>query len=82
MSKINKLIQRIRSQPADFEWRELVVLMRHLGFDEVQGDGSRVKYYHEDYDCMISLHKPDPSKVLKKYMIKRVVETLSRVGVL
>ena len=63
--------------PADFSWDELVRLLKNLGFQEIQGSGSRVKFYHQQRDRLIQLHKPHPAKILKRYMIKEILEILT-----
>ena len=78
MSKFEKLLQRLKSRPADFAWDELLSLLSKLGFKKLEGKGSRVKFYHHDLDCMIQLHKPHPQKVLKSYMLKEILEMLKR----
>jgi len=78
MARTKKLIQRLKSKPQDFTWQELVTLLSQLGFDQVQGGGSRVKFYHQRRDCLIQLHKPHPARILKHYAIKEVLDTLQR----
>ena len=82
MTKINKLIARIKSRPKDFGWHELTTLLNKLGFDELQGSGSRVKFYHEDEDCLIQLHKPHPTRILKPYAISEVLNILIIKGLI
>lgn len=78
MSKFEKLLQRLKSKPKDFTWDELLVLLSKLGFEKLEGSGSRVKFYHQNLDCMIQLHKPHPNKVLKLYALKEILEVLKR----
>lgn len=36
MSKMDKLIERLRTVPKDFTYEELVSLLKYLGFEEVK----------------------------------------------
>jgi hypothetical protein len=36
MSKIEKLIEKFKSNPTDFTWFELVKILNHLGYFEKQ----------------------------------------------
>ncbi|CAN5455603.1 hypothetical protein BH10PSE19_BH10PSE19_15110 [soil metagenome] len=76
MSKIEKLIRRLKSKPTDFTWDELAVLLKRIGFKELQGSGSRVKFYNEQVDCLMQLHKPHPHNTLKRYVVHEVLEIL------
>ena len=78
MSKINKLMLRLKSKPKDFTWEELVGLLTKLGFTELQGNGSRVKFYRRDIDRVIHMHKPHPAKIIKRYVLNEVVEVLTK----
>lgn len=76
MSKFAKLVARIKSKPKDFAWDEAVTLLKGLDFIELQGDGSRVKFYHKARNCLIHLHKPHPAKILKSYVINEILNIL------
>ena len=76
MAKLDKLIVRFKSKPKDFTWDELVTLLNKLGFNEMQGRGSRVKFYNKKLDCLIQLHKPHPEKILKRYVINEILYVL------
>lgn len=76
MSKIEKLKNRLASCPADFGWSELVTLLTQLGFEEIQGSSSRVKFNHTKLNCLIQLHKPHSEKILKRYIIKEILTVL------
>jgi len=82
MSKNKKLITRFKTRPKDFAWDELTSMLNYLGFVTIQGSGSRVKFYHDKHDCLIYLHKPHPSKVLKEYMVKAILSTLEQRGLI
>lgn len=80
MSKFEKLKDRLLSEPTDFTWSELVSVLSKLGFKELQGKGSRVRFYDENSGLVLRLHKPHPTPILKSYMIKEIVVTLTNNG--
>jgi len=43
MSKLDKLIEKLKICNNSFKWTELVSLLTALGYVQIQGDGSRVK---------------------------------------
>ena len=46
MSKIDKLIERLKSKPKDFSWDEMLKVLNHCGYNQIsQGKtgGSRRK---------------------------------------
>jgi predicted RNA binding protein YcfA (HicA-like mRNA interferase family) len=84
MTQALKLRQRFLSQPKDFKWSELKVLLHSLGFLECnmgKTSGSRVRFVHEHYSDII-LHKPHPKPELRAYQIKQIIEQLTKEGLL
>ncbi|MCI5535534.1 MAG: type II toxin-antitoxin system HicA family toxin [Clostridiales bacterium] len=45
-------------------------------YNKGRSSGSRVAFVHDE--VVISLHRPHPGNVLKRYQIKQVIEVLSR----
>ena len=85
MSKKDKLIQRLKSEPKDFTYDEVKTLLNYLGFEESnkgKTSGSAVKFYSYNFNREILLHKPHPSSILKPYQIMQVIEILKRLGVI
>jgi len=83
MGKLEKMIERLRSNPKDFTFDEMQSLLLALGFElsnKGKTSGSRVKFF-KDGMC-ISLHKPHPRKELLAYQIKQVIEALSEEGLI
>lgn len=83
MGKLEKLIERLKSNPKDFTFEEMQSLLLALGFElsnKGKTSGSRVKFF-KDGVCII-LHKPHPRKELLAYQIKQVIETLSEEGLI
>ncbi len=79
MSKIDKLIERLKSYPKDFTWEELVKILNHFGYSELKAGktgGSRRKFA-DQRNNIISLHKPHPKNILKEYVIKQIIEHLN-----
>ena len=69
MSKIEKLIKRLLSKPADFSWEELVKVLNYFGYVENKNGktgGSRRRFVDGENN-IITLHKPHPSNILKPY---------------
>ena len=79
MSKKEKLVARLLSQPRNFTYNEAKTLMGLLGFEESnkgRTSGSRDEFYYEDYSVI--LHKPHPGNELKPYQIRQLIEYLNK----
>ena len=82
MSRTEKLLQRLLSEPKDFTWEELVKLLAWYGFAELKKGktgGSRRKFADHQRRVII-LHKPHPGNVVKEYAIRQVIEHLKDKG--
>jgi len=80
MSQKEKLIKRVRSNPKDFTFRELEVLMRELGFqkaDSGKTSGSAVKF--SNGEKALFLHRPHPQNILKPYQIRDLINLLNEL---
>lgn len=62
--------------PPDVKWSDLSSALIHLGYREISGTGSRVKFYHKEKDALICCHKPHPSPEVDKGCIADVVNHL------
>jgi len=82
MSKKGKLLQKLLNTQSSFTWDELISLMQYLGYEVKYGDGSRVKFIHEDPAYMINLHRPHPGNEIKYYMRIQIVEKLRLGGMI
>ena len=82
MGKREKLIARLKTLPVDFSWQELATVLKLLGYWQVQGSGSRVKFDNGNADQMINLHKPHPGNTVKRYALRQVVEKLEQRGLI
>ena len=79
MSKIDKLIERLKSQPKDFTWDELLKVLKHFRYSELKAGktgGSRRKFA-DNQNNIINFHKPHPGNILKEYVIKQIIEHLN-----
>jgi predicted RNA binding protein YcfA (HicA-like mRNA interferase family) len=81
MSKREKLLKRLLSEPKDFRWSEMATLLAGYGYEEIQGSGSRVKFFNRELRHLIILHKPHPGSIVKEGAVKDVVEKLTEVGI-
>lgn len=82
MARIEKLIVKLLSNPVDFTWDELIKILSHFGYKEIKGGktgGSRRKFA-DTHKNLISLHKPHPKLILKRYQIEDVVSFLKEKG--
>jgi hypothetical protein len=78
MTRKEKLIKRFLSRPKDFTWEELVSLLSGLGFEDVstgKTGGSRRRFFNEE-GVIITLHKPHPKNVLRRYQIEQIIQIL------
>ncbi|HCT2507485.1 type II toxin-antitoxin system HicA family toxin [Aeromonas dhakensis] len=80
MGTRDKLWDRLHSKPKDFTWQELTTLLKSLGFEAMNGSGSRRKFVHTKTKKLIILHEPHPEKTIKEYAIKEVIENLRGLG--
>lgn len=80
MTKINKLIQKLNSNPRDLTYDELVKVLNYFGYYEIQKGkttGSARKFKNNKND-IINFHEPHPSKIIKSYVIKEILNKLER----
>jgi hypothetical protein len=84
MTKRDKLTTRLLLKPKDFTWRELVKLLNGFGYIEISGGktgGSRVRFIHSAHPP-ITLHKPHPRPILKRYQLDDIINLLQQEGLL
>ena len=82
MSKFQKALDRLKSKPRDFTWRELQTIMSHFGYEELRGGGSRRKFTNPNTRISVSLHEPHPKPILKMYVVELIIEHLKEEGLL
>lgn len=76
MSKLEKLLRKLGNHNATWVWNDLSSLLKLLGYEKVEGSGSRVKFDNGNPLDMINLHKPHPGNEVKSYVIRQVREKL------
>lgn len=84
MAQIQKLMGRLLSFPKDFTWEELIKILNHFGYKELKlgkTGGSRRKFSNRE-GHVISLHKPHPANILKRYQLNDVIDALREKGYL
>ncbi len=81
MSKKEKLLKRFLELPArkDLTFSELDRLLGSCGYRKIEGGGSAVKFYHQEKDSLINLHKPHPGNILKVYLVRQIQIKLKEV---
>ena len=85
MAIFEKLVKRLMSKPKDFTFKELETLLTGFGFIKLKTgntSGSSVKFINKETSQIISLHKPHPSPVLKRYLINIIIGELKQGGFL
>ncbi|AZF64423.1 type II toxin-antitoxin system HicA family toxin [Pseudomonas sp. LBUM920] len=76
MSKNEKLLAKLLNERVAFTWQELETLLKRLGYTQIEGAGSRVKFDIDDPSAMITLHRPHPGNELKHYIRRQIIEQL------
>lgn len=83
MSTLEKAKERLRLEPKDYEYNEAKGLLIALGYAENnkgKTSGSRVRFYRENDQAIIDLHKPHPKSTLKSYAVRDLKKSLSEYG--
>lgn len=80
MSKQEKLLAKLLNRQSAFSWPELVALLSGLGYRQIEGDGSRVKFDNGNALAMINLHRPHPGNEVKAYVKRQIIEHLKAGG--
>ncbi|MBL0062132.1 MAG: type II toxin-antitoxin system HicA family toxin [bacterium] len=84
MSKLEKLLARLKNKPTDFSWVEFEALMSMLDYKKVKSGktgGSRRRYVHAQLRPFV-IHEPHPQRVLKPYQVEDVIQQLKLEGIL
>ena len=84
MGQKEKLIQKLKSRPKDFSFREAETLLESLSFvksNKGRTSGSRVIFVSEK-NGMVLLHKPHPRKELLDYQVKKLRKKLEQEGLI
>lgn len=71
--------------PNDFTYDELVQVLKLFGYMEDKSgktSGSAVRFVRENSFSQIRFHKPHPQKIIKRYILQYIKETLESEGLL
>jgi len=82
MSIQDKRLERLLSIPNDYTYEEAKAILRIYGFQEDnkgKTSGSRVKFYREDDERKILLHKPHPGNIIPKVVVKQLAEFIETI---
>ena len=85
MSRHEKLVQKLKSNPKSFSFSELKNLLIGFGYKLDTGgktSGSRVAFVHCETKHIVRLHKPHPGDEMKQYQIKQIVRELRERGII
>ena len=82
MSRHEKLLQRIASNPKDFDWSELVSLMSYFGVELRTTAGSARRFINPASKQAFYIHQPHPSGILKPYQVREAIKFLKQEGFL
>ena len=80
MTKLDKLITDFQGAKGQYKWADLQSLLNRLGFELIEGSGSRVRFTNGE--IAINLHKPHPQKEVKAYAVKQVKALLEQEGLI
>lgn len=80
MGRQEKLLAKLLNERSTITWFELTSLLRSLGYQQLEGSGSRVKFDNGNPFAMINLHRPHPNNEIKTYAKRQVIEKLKAGG--
>lgn len=83
MGTKEKLIERFKRQPNDFTWDELVRLFSIFGYSiNNKGKTSGSRAIFAKGESTYTVHKPHPGNIIKGYVLKQVLEFLTKNNLL
>jgi hypothetical protein len=65
--------------PRSLEWRRIEALLRVIGCQVIEGEGSRVRF--EKNGIIGTFHRPHPAKEAKHYQVRDARQFLEDLGV-
>ncbi|MEL0621750.1 type II toxin-antitoxin system HicA family toxin [Marinomonas arenicola] len=80
MGKHQRAKEKIFKVPTstNLTWKEASGYLESIGFTKIEGDGSRIKYFHEFTKTLVIIHKPHPGNELKEYLVRQIREHLKK----
>lgn len=81
-NKQKETLKRIQRMPipSDINWSDIEALLRALGADIIEGNGSRIRVKLNGERAVF--HRPHPEKVTDKGAVKSVRRFLEQAGVI
>lgn len=82
MGKYDKLLRALNNT-SKLTFNEVEGLLKYLGYKEGnkgKTSGSRVEFYRNGQVEKFIIHKPHPSKDVKQYVVKQLLEFLKETG--
>lgn len=76
MSRQQKLMDRLRSEPTDLTWADAARLMKSFGGILEAGSGSRRKFFHPRTGAIWMTHQPHPKNILRAYQVRELIAHL------
>lgn len=80
MSRVEKLVERLKTKPKDLTYDETKKILNSLGFFEYnkgRTSGSRVEFKKDNKK--IQIHKPHPGNILKLYQVNIILSKLKEL---
>lgn len=77
MSKADKIIQKMRSNPRDWKIDSLEVLAKRFGLQIRKSGGSHVVFMHDDSDLMVTVPSRRP---IKPVYIEQFLALIDDIG--
>jgi len=76
-----KTLERIFEKPSrsDIEFKDIVNLLIALGFERIDGRGSRISF--KSHEGRIIFHRPHPGKEIKTYVVDYLRDFLFSIGI-
>lgn len=84
MSQREKILKRFFDIPNDFTYEELLLILKIYNFVEIskgKTSGSRVAFYNKSYNKKIEFHKTHPDNIIKRYIIKNIIDIIKEMEV-
>jgi hypothetical protein len=78
VSRLMKAVARLLAKPVDYTWDELLSLMIALGYELRTSGGSGRKFFDPASKTLFFMHEPHPSRILKAYQIRAVIQSLRK----
>jgi hypothetical protein len=78
VSRLQKTVARLLAKPVDYTWDELLSLMIALGYEHRTSSGSGRKFFDPVSKALFFMHEPHPSRVLKAYQVRAVIQFLRK----